>query len=261
MWQDYCSLNLQVQKIYHQLNSEGEQIINDHIALRTFQESSVGLDVLSAPFIKWGYVAKGEYFFKEKKLYAKHYEHTDPKKPKIFISELELGKFSENLQQKVTSLLAQVPSEYWKKTNLSCVGRPWKISYDEYLGLLKESEYAAWVAAFGFRPNHFTVNINALAKFERLEQLNAFLKKQGYALNDSGGEIKGSPQELLEQSSTLAERVEVIFDGEGHDEGQTKSIPACYYEFAKRYPDKSGKMYQGFIAKSADKIFESTDTK
>jgi hypothetical protein len=38
-----------------------------------------------------------------------------------------------------------------------------------------------------------------------------------------------------------------------------KEIPGCYYEFARRYPDQSGKLYSGFIAKSADKIFESTD--
>ena len=37
------------------------------------------------------------------------------------------------------------------------------------------------------------------------------------------------------------------------------NIPGCYYEFAKRYPDSSGQLYQGFVAASADKIFESTD--
>lgn len=37
------------------------------------------------------------------------------------------------------------------------------------------------------------------------------------------------------------------------------SIPACYYEFAKRYPMANGNLYHGFIAKSADKIFESTN--
>lgn len=40
-----------------------------------------------------------------------------------------------------------------------------------------------------------------------------------------------------------------------------KQIPSCYYEFAKRYKDSDGKLYQGFVAKSADKIFESTNTK
>jgi hypothetical protein len=35
-------------------------------------------------------------------------------------------------------------------------------------------------------------------------------------------------------------------------------IPACYDEFARRYPDRDGPLYQGFIVASADKIFEST---
>jgi hypothetical protein len=49
----------------------------------------VNIAVLEKPFVKAGYVAKGEYF--ESKLYAKHYEHaTDATAPRIFISELEL---------------------------------------------------------------------------------------------------------------------------------------------------------------------------
>jgi hypothetical protein len=36
-------------------------------------------------------------------------------------------------------------------------------------------------------------------------------------------------------------------------------VPSCYYEFAQRFPDSTGKLYSGFIAKSADKIFESTN--
>lgn len=72
-------------------------------------------------------------------------------------------------------------------------------------------------------------------------------------MNDSGGEIKGTPQQLLEQSSTRAGKLPVHFEEGIHE------IPACYYEFARRYPDQDGRMYSGFIAKSADKIFESTD--
>ena len=44
------------------------------------------------------------------------------------------------------------------------------------------------------------------------------------------------------------------------DEG-TLQIPSCYYEFALRYPMTNGELYMGFIASSADKIFESTDVK
>jgi hypothetical protein len=109
------------------------------------------------------------------------------------------------------------------------------------------------VAAFGFRPNHFTVLVNRLRTFQGLEALNAFLKENNYSLNSAGGEIKGTPGERLEQSSTVAEAVKVAFaDGE-------LSVPSVYYEFARRYPLPDGRLYQGFIAKSADKIFESTD--
>jgi hypothetical protein len=72
-------------------------------------------------------------------------------------------------------------------------------------------------------------------------------------MNTSGGEIKGSPEQLLEQSSVLADTQELEFR-----EG-THTVTTCYYEFAKRYPMENGELYNGFIAASADKIFESTD--
>jgi hypothetical protein len=72
-------------------------------------------------------------------------------------------------------------------------------------------------------------------------------------MNTSGGEIKGIPQQLLEQSSILADRIPVEFIE------STKEITSCYYEFAYRHPMQNGILYSGFIANSADKIFESTD--
>ena len=136
--------------------------------------------------------------------------------------------------------------------DFTSIGRPWSVSTKTYNDLLKESDYAAWVSAFGYRPNHFTVFINVLKKFSDITFLNTYLKDKGYKLNSSGGEIKGSKEVCLEQSSTLANTIEVEFsDGK-------LSIPACYYEFAKRYPMKNGELYQGFVAASADKIFEST---
>ena len=76
------------------------------------------------------------------------------------------------------------------------------------------------------------------------------------AVNDSGGRVKGSPEQLLEQGSTMADKMEAEFADD-----QMHEVPTCYYEFAKRYPDKDGNLFQGFVATSADKIFESTDTK
>ena len=76
-----------------------------------------------------------------------------------------------------------------------------------YECLAQESEYAAWVSAFGIRANHFTVSLNALEGFEGLANLNSFLEAQGLVLNSVGGKIKGSPEVLLEQSSTMADRI------------------------------------------------------
>lgn len=253
MWKDYVEINPLAQKVYDLFTAQGERVLNDHIALRTFRHPRVGIDVLAKPFLDSGYVFKGDYQFVDKKLYAKHYEHTDSSMPKIFISELKVEEFSPALQNTVKQLIDQIPAGKEHEYDFTSCGRPWKVTTKVYQDLLKESDYAAWVSAFGYRPNHFTVFINALKKFTDIVELNTFLKNNDVKLNSSGGEVKGSKEVLLEQSSTLANSIEVQFDD------AKISIPACYYEFAKRYPMKDGNLYQGFVAASADKIFESTN--
>ena len=44
-------------------------------------------------------------------------------------------------------------------------------------------------------------------------------------------------------------------------EAESKMIPSCFYEFAQRYKMPDGNYYTGFVAASADKIFESTNAK
>ncbi len=253
LWDDYATLNPQARAIHNLLQARGERIVNDHIALRTYDDPRVSIDRLARAFEKVGYTRQEEYDFEQKKLFARHFEHDDPNQPKVFISELQLAKCSDALRAKVAALLDQLPGDQMQRDDAPVAGRSWDLSFADYEALAAESEYAGWVAAFGFRANHFTVFVNALTTFESLQALNTCLKQNGYALNDSGGEVKGSPDVFLEQSSTLADQVEVKFsDG-------THVIPACYYEFARRYPLPSGELFQGFVAKSADKIFESTD--
>jgi hypothetical protein len=253
MWKDYCQLNPAAKKIYDLFVAEGEKVENDHIALRTFNHPRLGINSLARQFEKYGYQAKGDYTFVEKKLFAKHYEHPDETKPKIFISELELEKMSPFISDTVNALVDKIPDKVIQSEDFSVCGRPWDMSFKLYSELAKESEYASWVAAHGFRPNHFTVFINNLKKFNDIHTLNKFITAKGFALNKSGGEIKGTPADYLEQSSTMASEIPVKFtDG-------THNIPGCYYEFARRYPLSNGKLYQGFVAKSADKIFESTN--
>ncbi|NLH51413.1 MAG: DUF1338 domain-containing protein [Bacteroidales bacterium] len=255
LWKIYTTQNPQVQQIYDLFTAEGEKVVNDHIAFRTFDDPRIDINVLSRPFIEAGYVEKGNYIFEEKKLVARHFEiEGNPEAPRVFISQLETAKFSPFLQSIVKSWIDNIPDEDAKAEDLIFKGNPWnKPSFEVYNKLREESEYAAWVYVFGFCANHFTVSVNYLKKFPEIAQVNAFLKSKGFLINDSGGEVKGTPAELLEQSSTKAGIIEVEFV-----EGKF-TIPSTYYEFAKRYPDENGLLYGGFIAKSADKIFESTN--
>lgn len=254
LWQNYLQVTPSAQQIRAILGeTQGQAIINDHIALRTFNMDKVNLDKLAAHFLALGYREGGEYHFEAKKLYARHFEHPDPEAPKVFISELLVEEFSDALQTIVRGLVKQVPEDAVEADDFLYSGTHWQVDYDTYQQLLAESEYAAWMAAWGFRANHFTVSVNALENFRSIEAVNRVLKEHGFAVNSSGGEIKGSPVDLLEQSSTMADRVEVRFAD------RPATIPSCFYEFALRYPKANGELYSGFVPASADKIFESTN--
>jgi hypothetical protein len=256
LWDNYCEVTPSAQDIHRLLDdTQGGDIVNDHIALRTFNLEKVNLDKLAAHFLALGYHEGGDYHFDAKKLYAKHYEHSDPDAPKVFISELLVDQCSRSLQDIVEDLVSQMNPAVVTRDDFLYSGRHWDVDHATYQNLLEESEYAAWVAAWGYRANHFTVSINHLSRFKTVAEINQTLKDNGYRVNSSGGEIKGSPQELLEQSSTMADRASVRFSD------QTAAIPSCFYEFARRYAKPDGELYSGFVAASADKIFESTDSR
>lgn len=255
LWSQYTELNPQAEKIHSLLEARGEKVLNDHVAFRTYRHPKLGIEPLARVFKKLGYVPKGEYHFEEKKLYAIHLEHKDLTLPKVFISELLVEKFPQGIQNIINGLCEKVSKAQVDSDDFCISGRPWNVDYKTYQELLSVSEYAGWMAAFGFCANHFTVNVNALKTFKTLAELNSFLKEKGFPLNSSGGEIKGGPSVFLEQSSTLAGKMKVSFQDGTHE------IPSCYYEFAKRYALPNGELYHGFVEKSADKIFESTDTK
>lgn len=255
LWQDYITQNPATKKVYDLLVREGETLVNDHIAFRTYNHPLTGIDVLAKVFIKNGYKFKRDYHFDKKKLYARHYEHkTDPDAPRVFISELLVDQFSEHMQCVVKDWVGNIPMNLLKSDELIFTGNVSGIpSFKTYEKLRIESEYAAWLYVNGFRANHFTVSVNALKEYDTVEKVNTFLKSNGFLLNDSHGEIQGTSTDLLEQSSIKAgiQRVNFL-------EGEF-DIPGCYYEFAFRYPETDGKLYSGFVAKSADKIFESTN--
>ncbi|HEU0029099.1 MAG TPA: DUF1338 domain-containing protein [Kofleriaceae bacterium] len=253
LWRDYVATTPQAQRIHHLLEERGEIIRNDHVALRTYGAASVGIAKLARPFEALGWVARDVYRFADKHLRARYWQHPDPELPKIFISELILEEMPPAVRRVIDGLLAQLPADFGARPDLPWAGRPWQLAYADYQALLAESEYAAWVAAFGFRVNHFTIDVGSLSTFPDLAALDAFLIEHGFTLNESGGIIKGTQADRLEQSSTRADSIPVAFSD------RTVRIPSCYYEFARRYRLPNGELFHGFVPSSADKIFESTD--
>ncbi len=253
LWNDYTTRLCPSAAKVHRVLEEDEALINDHIALRTFSLEPLGIETLARPFLELGYQECGDYVFEAKHLTAKHYQHPDATQPKVFISQLEVALCSPQLQEIVANLVSQFEPTQLTSSDFLYQGRLWDISYQDYLLLSQESEYAAWLAAHGYGANHFTVSVNQLNAFDSVKAVNDHIREVGFTINESGGEVKGSPEVLLEQSSTMADKVVVSFsDG-------TQTIPGGFYEFALRYPMPNGELYQGFVAASADKIFESTD--
>jgi hypothetical protein len=260
LWQNYVAITPSAEKIHDLLNmfeanheKTEAQIINDHIALRTFNIEKINLQKLAQHFLNLGYTEQGQYVFEQKKLVAKHFEHPDDSLPKVFISELLVEEMPPNVQKIIYHLVDAVAEDAAEQQDFLYSGAHWQVCAADYANLVAESEYAAWMSVWGFRANHFTVSVNHLSHFTELADLNTALNKAGFMLNQSGGEIKGGPEVLLAQSSTMADKVSVqLRDAE-------LAVPSCFYEFAQRYPMENGKLYSGFVAASADKIFESTN--
>ena len=256
LWRDYIAVAPQARAISELFASQGETVVNDHVAFRTLSESPIAQSHLETILEDMGYQAYGNFRFEQKKLNAKCYKSlSEPTAPKIFLSELQVHEMPEAVQEILRGIIDQIQPTLTLEPNLFWQGCFWQaIAIEDYRTLAAESEYGAWLATMGLRANHFTVSVNHLTKLESLEQVNSLLKAQGFLLNSTGNEIKGSPELKLEQSSTLADKMLYQFA-----DGIEQEIPTCFYEFARRYPLDNGELFDSFIEGNADKIFSSTD--
>lgn len=254
LWQNYIEITPQAEQIRQLFEATDGNVINDHVAFRTFAHTPLQLDNLEPLILAMGYELQDSYAFTAKKLRAKSFIHPDHTVPKIFISELLTEQLSDTAQAIIGKYTAQMEAQsvdqsvFWS-------GRHWSTpDWEDYQTVMEESEYGAWLLAIGIRVNHFTVSINHLNSTNSIREVLQRVKDAGFAVNTVGGEVKGTPESLLEQGSSMADRMPFTFaDGQSHD------IPTCFYEFALRHPDSDGVVYQGFIEANADKIFESTN--
>ncbi|WP_432720918.1 DUF1338 domain-containing protein [Jeongeupia wiesaeckerbachi] len=254
LWDDYIAIAPQSARIHALFAADNPTVINDHVAFRTFDTGPLSLARLEPRLFDLGYRRHAPYSFPDKHLSAWGYVPADPDAPLIFLSELHVSALSTVAQDILTPMFDSIDPALADTPAVFSAGRVWPaISYSNYRTLAMESEYAGWLAALGLHANHFTVAVHRLQAPTTLEDVVERVRAAGFAINDAGGEIKGTPAELLEQAATLADRQPVAFAG-----GEMHVVPTCYYEFARRYPDVDGRLYQGFVAASASRIFEST---
>ncbi|MDX9720254.1 MAG: DUF1338 domain-containing protein [Myxococcota bacterium] len=260
--------------LQERLIDDAEELENDHIAFRTMGVPQLGIASLEKLFLHLGYQRRDAYHFETKKLDAFWYSPPTPKYPRIFISELRVAELSPKARETIlyyTNEVERDPVDALDLDDGHAVGAflhqaLWRLpTLEDYRLLAAESEYAAWVIYNRYYLNHFTISVHNLPEgFDTVETFNAFLERQGVALNDAGGKLKRSPDGLLLQSSTVAELVEAEFAG-----GVREKIAGSYVEFAERrvleaYRElprtalRREHRREGFEAGNADKIFEST---
>lgn len=270
-----------VKTILNAMEQEGliadtEDIENDHIAFRTLGVPHLGIASFEKIFQHYGYQKRDYYYFEGKKLDAYWFSPPEAHYPRIFVSELRVKELSSNAQSIIHSYTEGVQSDPVDSLDLNdgaavdaFLHQPlWRTpSLEDYLALLQESEYAAWVIYNRYYLNHFTISVHNLPEgYNTVATFNGFLEKQGIKLNDSGGKVKESPDGGLLQSSTVAQMLEA-----GFANGEKHLISGSYVEFAERrilpeyasLPlDQIQRQHRrdGFEASNADKIFESTYT-
>jgi hypothetical protein len=254
LWSQYIQVTPQAHSIQALFNARGEDVINDHVAFRTFDIVGFDLDRASGLLATIGYEAFDHYTFPSKHLRAKAYRVPDDSKaPKIFFSELIRSELEKDAQAIIREVTKSLEGELTLTdlTGRYAFHRP---TFDQYQALADVSEYAGWLSTMGYQANHFTVNVNALQTLGSIEEVIELLLGHQYQLNEVGGRIKGTPEDLLVQASTIADQITFEFS-----DGIVSDIPSCFYEFAYRLADSSGALFQGFVPNNANAIFESTD--
>lgn len=289
LWEQYLKRVSYAQKYVDLVLAKGGTVVNDHIALRTFNthtgEQPEGIRAIKHIIECLGYIPADKYDFKKKKLKARHFEHPDPMFPKIFVSQLEVEQLPGWAQQliknsvkdtayilsdrtiellailKQNGELPKLAAEALVDDLVQYFRRPWAVpKKEDVLKLNDVSQYAAWVLLHGNSVNHFTAFINHqnVEEWPDLQTTCNGLAAAGVPMKES---LEGEKGSKLQQSATQAVKEEVEVKGE---DGKEKICwTYAYYELAERgMITKDGKeiLFTGFLGEQATHLFDMTRT-
>ena len=216
----------------------GGSFRNDHVALRTLARPGGGISTFERVFERLGWRRAGEYTFPETHLEAIYMAHPGGL-PRVFISELKADELSPRAQQLLSTLPESPPAPESTEELVGWFSAPPPPSEGALLELEKESQYGAWLLAFGRKVNHFTGSV---------DDVEAWQRKMSEAGVPMKADIEGARGTHLRQTATHAAPLPVVLQG-----GGTRPWPYAYFEIAQRSPG-----FDGFLGPQARALFDMT---
>ncbi|WP_434383063.1 DUF1338 domain-containing protein [Melittangium boletus] len=211
---------------------------NDHIALRSLARPGGGIALFADVFARFGWTPAGRYTFPDTHLSAIYLAHPEGL-PRVFISELHAERLSPEAQRLLAALPVDPPAPTEIPALADWFSAPPAPEEAALLALERESQYGAWLLAFGRKVNHFTGTVDDVEAWQR-RMLEAGVPMKS--------EIEGAPGSALRQTATRAAPVPLTLRG-----GQTRPWPYAYFEIAQRAPG-----FDGFLGPQARALFDMT---
>lgn len=285
LWSTYCTTTPQFQQIVNALSLE--KVPLDHIACIDLPSEHTGIPTMTALLSLIGFEKQGAGYLPSKQndfiWVAEEGAHKMLARqvlPQIVVADFRLNELPNKVRtiiEKYAHQSKSVPFEDikialyqaqhgdmkaldWVKRFYATYfqGRNWSLpTLSEFHTVHAFNELLAWVLIFGRKPNHFTLPIHLLDRFENFDAFITFIETSvKLPLNTQGGRIKGDRSLGILQSATQGtpQRIELT-DG-------YVDLPVDFVEFVWRFsndphPQYWGDYFTGFIANQANDIIQS----
>ncbi len=235
LWERYAA-EVPYARTFVQLS--GGSFRNDHVALRSLARPGGGIALFARVFERLGWKPAGQYTFPDTHLSAIYLSHPEGL-PRVFISELLPERLSPEAQRLLATLPEEPPPPESPEALADWFSAPPPPEEAALLALEKESQYGAWLLAFGRKVNHFTGAVEDVEVWQRR------MREAGVPMKSA---IEGEPGSPLRQTATYAAPASIRLA-----DGRSREWPYAYFEIAQRAPG-----FDGFLGPQARALFDMT---